>query len=188
VTRELTVPGAAEAADEMARAIRGQSPSAAPALGGLIAELARVNARQWDLEDTTRDSAATDGAVAAAKRSIDRLNLCRHQVVQEIDAAIALQLDPPTTATLATESPGMVLDRMAVLVIRRSRTDTASLRDHAYADRLPALDAQLAALAMAFDSYVQELRSGARRFLPHDPLKLYLGPAETTHGDGSHPG
>jgi Protein of unknown function (DUF4254) len=186
--REFRLPGGADIVDEVARVIRGEGPSAPPSLGGLVAELARVNVRQWDLEDTTRDSTASDGVVAGAKRAIDRLNLNRHRLVEEIDAAIASQVDPPATATLATESPGMVLDRLAVLVIRRSRTAAASARDLAYAERLPALDAQLAALTTALDAYLEELRGGARRFLPHDALKLYLGPADPTRGDGNRRG
>jgi hypothetical protein len=186
---EFTLPTAVELTEEMARAIRGAGASAAPAVGGLVAELARINARQWDLEDTTRDLGATDSAVAEAKRAIDRLNLNRHRVVQEIDAVIASQLDQSATvAPLATESPGMVIDRLSVLVIRRARTAAASSRDGAYAERLPALDAQLGALALALDTYLDELRAGTRRFMGHEPLKLYLGPVGRTHGGGTHPG
>jgi hypothetical protein len=186
--RHLALPRGADLVREMAGAICGDAPGPAPALGGLVAELARVNAQQWDFEDTTRGVTASDSVVASAKRAIDRLNLKRHRLVQEIDAAIASQLDPPATAVLATESPGMVLDRLAVLVIRRSRTATASVRDHAYLERLPALDTQLTTLVAAFDAYADELGRGARRFVTHDPLKLYLGPAVLKRGDGTHPG
>ena len=49
-------------------------------------------------------------------------------LVEEIDAAIDSILDQPATAPIATESPGMVLDRLSVLVIRRARTAAASGR------------------------------------------------------------
>ena len=58
--------------------------------------------------------------IANAKREIDRLNIGRHRMVQEIDAAFDASLDQQATAPLATESPGMVLDRLSVLVIRRA--------------------------------------------------------------------
>jgi hypothetical protein len=134
---------------------------------------------QWDLEDATRDPVATDEQVADAKRGIDRLNLGRHHLVEKIDASIAAGLDQPVDAPLATESPGMVLDRLSVLVIRRSRTETASRRRSDYAERLPELEARIAALSSAFDTYVAELQAGTRRFLPYEHLKLYrFGVAE----------
>jgi len=102
--------------------------------------------------------------------------------------AIGDTLEPSPTAVLATESPAMVLDRLSVLVIRRTRTAEASAHDRAYADRLPALDAQLAALVGALDTYLAELRAGTRRFFVHDPLKLYVAPADLTRGDGNRPG
>ena len=87
--------------------------------------------------------------------------------------AVESNLDQAATAPFATESPGMVLDRLSVLIIRRGRTAAASLRDPGYADRVAALDAQVAALSAALDSYMQELRAGARRFLGYQSLKLY---------------
>jgi hypothetical protein len=183
-----TLPAAAALVDEIRRAVREEPPHGPPALDGLVAQLAGVNLRQWDLEDATRDSHATDRVVAGAKRAIDQLNLSRHRLVHEIDVAIGDDLEPFPTAVLATESPGMVLDRLSVLVIRQTRTADASAHDRAYADRLPALDAQLAALVTALDAYLEELRAGTRRFFAHDPLKLYVAPADLTRADGNRPG
>ena len=182
------LPGAAALADEMDRAVRGEAAVGPPSLDGLVVRLAGVNLRQWDLEDTTRDPAASDRVVADAKRAIDGLNLERHRLVREIDVAVAAELAPDSSAALATESPGMVLDRLSVLIIRRFRTAEASGHDGAYTDRLPVLDAQLAALVIALDGYFAELRAGRRTFLAHDPLKLYGATAEGSRGDGSHPG
>lgn len=188
MTADGALPRAAELVEEMRGAVAGRPPTGTPALGGLVAGLTAVNLRQWDLEDTTRDPEASDAAIAGAKRAIDEHNLTRHRLVQEIDAAIEDLVDPPATATLATESPGMVVDRLSVLVIRRDRTVAASSRDAAYAVRLPALDAQLGALVTALDGYLDELRAGARRFSAHEPLKLYLGPGSHTRGGGTRPG
>ena len=181
------LPGAAGLVEEVRGAVGAGPAGGPPALGGLVAQLAAVNARQWDLEDTTRDLHAPDSAIAAAKRAIDRLNLDRHQLVREIDGAVSALLDPSPGAVLATESPGMVIDRLSVLVIRRVRTAELSAQDSSYAARLPALDAQLAALVTALDTYLDELRAGARRFASHDPLKLYVPPAGRTRGAGSRP-
>jgi hypothetical protein len=148
---------------------------------GLVRELVSSNLRQWDLEDTTRDPSASDFAVANAKREIDQLNIGRHHLVQEIDAAIDSSLGQSATAPIATESPGMVLDRLSVLVIRRARTAAASSHDAAYAERVPALEAQLAALSVAFDWYMDEISTGSKRYIPYEHLKLYR---PSSSGDG----
>jgi len=164
---------ASELVREMEQAVRGVSVGDHPGLAGLVVELIRSNLRQWDLEDSSRDPNASDAKVATAKRTIDRLNLDRHRLVEEIDAHIARSLDQSPTAALATESPGMVLDRLSVLVIRRARTAEASFRDDAYAVRLSALDTMLASLSGALDGYLDELRVGTRRFVAYEHLKLY---------------
>ena len=142
-------------------------------LASLVGELVRSNLQQWDLEDTTRDPGASDSVVANAKRAIDGLNIGRHWLVQEIDAAIDSSLDQTATAPIATETPAMALDRLSVLVIRRARTAAAASRDPAFAERVPALEAQVAALSLAFDAYMDELRAGTKRFVPYEHLKLY---------------
>jgi hypothetical protein len=166
-------PTAAELVAEMERALAGGPCVSSVPWVALVAWLVGSNLEQWELEDATRDPAATDVEVADAKRGIDRLNIGRHHLVEQIDASIAAGLDQPSAAPLATESPGMVLDRLSVLVIRRVRTRSASTTHSDYARRLPELDARIAALSSAFDSYVDELRSGTRRFEPYQHLKLY---------------
>jgi hypothetical protein len=171
-----SIPSAADLVARMERAVRGDPASRHPddpAWASLVVTLVESNLRQWDLEDTTRDPAASDAAVAGAKREIDRLNLGRHQIVQDIDTAIDAVLDQPAAAPLATESPGMVLDRLSVLIIRRARTGAASSQDPAWADRVPVLESLLTTLTLALDWYLDELRSGRRRFVPYAHLKLY---------------
>ncbi len=171
-----SIPSAAHLVVLMEQAVRGDRGSGNPEDPGwasLVVTLVESNLRQWDLEDTTRDPAASDASVAGAKREIDRLNLGRHQIVQDIDAAIDAGLDQPAAAPLATESPGMVLDRLSVMVIRRARTAAASSQDSAWADRVPLLESGLTTLTLALASYLDELRSGRRRFVPYEHLKLY---------------
>ncbi len=168
----LAAASAAELVAEMERVVLG-APSGGPAWAALVSDLVGSNLRQWDLEDTSRDPGADDAVVARAKREIDRLNTGRHQLVQEIDTAFGSSLDHQGGAPLATESPGMVLDRLSVLVIRRARTRAASSGHTSYTDRVGAVESQLAALSLAFDSYMAELRAGTRRYLPYQHLKLY---------------
>jgi hypothetical protein len=175
----VAFPTAAELVTEMEQAIRREACASPLAWVNLVAELVGSNLAQWELEDATRDPSATDEVVAYAKRGIDRLNIGRHRLVEQIDALIAAPLRQRVEAPLATESPGMVLDRLSVLVIRRVRTASASASESSssgqsdYSARLPELDARIDALCAAFDSYVGELQAGTRRFLPYEHFKLY---------------
>jgi hypothetical protein len=188
MTEYPVLPPASLIIAEMERAVAGAPEGAAfawtagaPPWANLIVDLVESNLRQWYLEDTTREPGATDAEVASAKREIDRLNMGRHRLVHQIDAAIDSRLDQPATAPIATESPGMVLDRLSVLVIRRARTAAVSARHSTFNDRMTALESQVAGLSTALDFYMDELRAGTRRFLRYEPLKLY-GPSPSAAG------
>jgi len=181
VTEPLRLPPSSELVAWMESVVRGERYTGGPGWARLVGELVASNLRQWDLEDTSRDPAADDATVAAAKREIDRLNLGRHRMVEEIDAAIGSVLVQPAAAPIATESPGMALDRLSVLVIRRARIAAALSGGTGDPARAAALEAQLAALCVAFDTYMEELRAGTRRFVAYEHLKFY-GPLVPTAG------
>jgi hypothetical protein len=171
--RVLRFPSGAELVSEMERAIGGDRYGHPVPWVDLVTELVQSNLAQWELEDVTRDPSASDEVVANAKRGIDRLNIGRHELVEQIDALIAAGIVQSADASLATESPGMVLDRLSVLIIRRVRTKFATASQPDYSKRLPELEARIDALSSAFDSFVKELQVGKRQFLPYEHFKLY---------------
>jgi hypothetical protein len=153
-------------------------PAAAPAeIMGPIVALHQSNGEQWDLEDDARRGHADDAVVAAAKREIDQLNIARHGFIEAIDRAISCAIPPCDRAPLVTESPGMAIDRLSVLVIRLASTEALAASDTAdaarYAERLPRLRSQLGALEEAIATLLNDLATGTRRFLSYESLKLY---------------
>ena len=192
MTVDAALPPVAEIVIELERALSGERPESPDQLMSLLLELHDSNLRQWDLEDVTRVAEASDSVIADAKRAIDKLNLIRHRLIEEIDSAVQTTVRQSTTAPFATESPGMVFDRLSVLVIRIARTEekARSVSDGAasYAGRLPSLRGQLAALSAALESLQQDVRAGTRRFLPYEHLKLYAAqPGPSRRGTADTP-
>lgn len=142
-----------------------------------IVALHRNNTEQWDREDDVRREHGNDAAVAAAKRDIDRLNHTRHALIEAIDQAIMQSIDPRIEAPMVTESPGMAIDRLSILVIRLASTEAGAASGTSGAgllsDRIPRLRTQLAALEEAIATLLGDLSNGTRRFLGHESLKLY---------------
>ncbi len=192
MTVEAALPPVAEIVVELERAVCGYRPVSPDRLLSIVLELHDSNLRQWDLEDVTRVSEASDSVIADAKRAIDKLNLTRHHLIEEIDSTVDANLKQSTTAPFATESPGMVFDRLSVLIIRIARTaeKARSVSDGSdrYAGRLPSLHRQLAALSAALESLLREVRAGTRRFQPYEHLKLYAAqPGSSRRGGADIP-
>jgi hypothetical protein len=189
MTVETAVPPVAEIVAELERAPSSERREPENKILSLLLELHASNLRQWDLEDGTRVSEASDTVVADAKRAIDKLNLTRHHLIEKIDAAVLAEVKQSVTAPLATESPAMVFDRLSVLVIRIARTAEKAESDpdgaDGFAGRLPSLRRQLDALSAALESLLRDVRDGTRRFLPYEHLKLYAAPPGSSRRDGA---
>ena len=142
-----------------------------------ILALHRNNAEQWGREDDVRREDGNDAAVAAAKRDIDRLNHARHALIEAIDRAILQTIEPCIEAPMVTESPGMAIDRLSILVIRLASTeagaDSGTPDAGLLSERIPRLRSQLAALEEAIATLLRDLSNGTRRFLGYESLKLY---------------
>jgi hypothetical protein len=189
MTVEEAVPPVTAIVSELERALSSERRESENKVLSLLLELHDSNLRQWDLEDGTRVSEASDTVVADAKRAIDKLNLTRHHLIEKIDAAVHAEVKQSLTAPLATESPAMVFDRLSVLVIRMARTAAKAGSDpdgaDGFAGRLPSLRRQLDALSAALESLLRDVRDGTRRFLPYEHLKLYSAQTGSSRRGGA---
>jgi hypothetical protein len=183
------VPEVAEVVAEFRHAL-ASGASDRSGVVGLLVRLHANNALQWDKEDASRRDDADDRAVAEAKREIDVLNRTRHELVEAIDDALAAVIDQSPSAPPTTESPGMVFDRLSVLVIRIAVTEkgarTGRVDRDVFAARLPALHGQLAFLQAALEALFDDVQTGRKRFVPYRSFKLYE--RSGAHGADSHRG
>jgi hypothetical protein len=166
----------AEVAAELRRSLAGPSTAPDDDLLSILVRLQRCNLAQWRLEDESRRPGASDAAIGRTKRDIDVLNARRHRLVEEIDAAIDAAVSQVAAAPPSTESPAMALDRLTVLLIRVHQTErmTGSATDPAaHHARMAVLHSQVATLEEALAVLLDEVRAGARRFVPYRSAKLY---------------
>jgi hypothetical protein len=143
-----------------------------------------INFLQWHAEDASREPAATDAEVAAAKREIDALNRRRHELIEAVDERIAALLDAAgrpqnSAAPLNSESPGSVVDRCSILALRlwhgRAGSRCLSATSAANPDDVRAIAAQREDLATCLCDLVADVAAGRRRYRAYRHYKSYRG-------------
>lgn len=150
----------------------------------LILDQHLANFDLWHHEDAARDPLASDRDIAAHKHAIDTLNQRRNDLAEQIDlvllAAIPAQLE---TSPLHSETPGMMIDRLSILSLKRFHTDQETRRSTAQPahhlrnqNRLAILDLQRADLAGCLNTLWQDVLASRRRFKLYRQMKMYNDP------------
>jgi hypothetical protein len=162
------------------------SASATP-LHQAIETLHHANFDLWHQEDKTRDPHAEDAVIAAAKRTIDRVNQLRNDQVERCDALLleelAVQNLPNPNAELHSETPGLMLDRLSILSLKcyhtveeLERADAPDGHRERNRERLAILETQRNDLAASLDRLWQRVLRGELRFQLYRQLKMYNDP------------
>ncbi len=159
-------------------------PGAGTSFERLILEQHRANFDLWHREDDARDPMSGDQAIAACKRSIDKLNQRRNDLAERIDLALLASLQPqPETAPLHSETPGLMIDRLSILALKIFHTGEETRRKDATEDhhqrnrdRLTLLLEQREDLASCLAILWSEVLAGTRRFKLYRQLKMYNDP------------
>ena len=154
----------------------------------LVTQQHRANFDLWHIEDEARTPGATDAELAAVKRRIDRTNQLRNDLVEQLDSTLLKWLEPRglpnPNASLNSESPGLIIDRLSILALKIYHTREEAEREGAPGghaernrERLSILEAQRADLATCLDALWSETVAGARRFNLYRQLKMYNDPS-----------
>jgi hypothetical protein len=147
-----------------------------------------ANFQLWHEEDKARIPGAPDHQIAAIKRSIDKLNQRRNDLMESCDlfalAELEMQNLPRPDAPLHSESLGLMIDRLSILALKifhtRQEIERADApRGHAERnqERLATLTEQRSDLASALDALWSDILAGRKRFKIYRQLKMYNEPS-----------
>jgi len=153
-----------------------------------VAAQHRANFELWHIEDEARTPGCTDAELAAVKRRVDTTNQRRNDLAEQLDRALLAMLAPKNLpnnqASLHSESPGLIIDRLSILALKIYHTrEEAERKDapqgHAERnrERLAILEEQRADLAACLDTLGRETVAGSRRFKLYRKLKMYNDPS-----------
>jgi hypothetical protein len=158
------------------------APAPASPFQQLVLDQHRANFDLWHCEDQARDIDASDATIVATKRSIDRLNQRRNDLVEQLDLALLEATATNASAPLHSETPGLIIDRLSILSLKLFHTEEQLHRstpehralNHA---RLLLLNDQRSDLAACLTQLWADVLSGNRRFKLYRQLKMYNDPA-----------
>ena len=161
-----------------------EMPPAANELDALVVEQHRANFDLWHEEDEARDPEATPQKIVAVKKAIDRLNQRRNDLMERIDRMLLAGAgEQRAEAPLHSETPGMMIDRLSILELKRFHTEEEIARaageEHAQRNRkrLAVLKEQRDDLRDALDGLWADVLAGRRRFKLYRQMKMYNDPA-----------
>jgi len=154
-------------------------------LDELVVDQHRANFDLWHEEDQARDLKATPERIVAIKRAIDRLNQRRNDLMERIDRRLLQAAGKQREeAPLHSETPGMMIDRLSILDLKRFHTDEEIARaggDEQHArrnrERLAVIEEQRDDLRDALAALWDDVSSGRRRFKLYRQMKMYNDPA-----------
>ncbi len=154
----------------------------------LVRQQHQFNYLLWHEEDIARSRDVSDAEIARVKRSIDRYNQQRNDMIERVDDQITLMLDrgnivPTGAAPMNTETPGSTIDRLSILALRiyhlreqLERRDVTDAHLQTVQQKLAICLLQQDELALSLQQLIDAIFSGHKRHRTYRQLKMYNDP------------
>ena len=147
------------------------------------------NFKLWHQEDIARSPDVSDADLARVKRSIDKLNQQRNDLIEQLDDSLIRQLNllgvtAQPNARLNTETPGSVIDRLSILSLRIYHMEEQAFRSDASEEhiakaksRLEILYEQHLDLCRSLQDLLDDIFAGRKCMKTYRQFKMYNDPA-----------
>lgn len=149
-------------------------------LYNLIKTSIDINQKLWNLEDSARMPDLGAKHVANVKQKIDKTNQIRNDLIRQIDTEIKKRIKSSISAKqFYSESPGMIIDRIAILFIKLSVIERLlmiikekTLRQD-YLNQKKMISKRIVRLGNFLDAYFIKIKQGKVSFEAQQPVKIY---------------
>lgn len=148
----------------------------------LILEIIKINKKIWDFEDIARMKELGFEKIAETKSEIDKNNQLRNDTIQQIDKYIQLEftnVDLDDINKYYSESPGMVIDRISIMFIRKFEIQKIlelikeiELKNE-YFSKLMVVDEQIKQVGNFLDKYLEKINNKECYFRIQKAVKIY---------------
>jgi hypothetical protein len=152
-----------------------------------IEENHQWNFSLWHEEDITRIKDIDPLRIMQAKRNIDVFNQARNNAMEKIDEWILNYLvfnNVESKGGLHSETPGMMIDRLSIMSLKRFHMNEETLRTDATAEhrtncgeKLLILDEQIKDLSNCLENIFFKLKTGDISFKVYRQMKMYNDPS-----------
>lgn len=152
----------------------------------LVEENHAFNYQLWHAEDRARRDDMGYEFVYQAKREIDQCNQARNNRMEAMDEWLFNLLQPAefTHCPVHSESPGMIIDRLAILALKSyhmalqtERQDVDETHRQNCANKLAIIQHQLEQLALCLGQLLDEVQTKKRTFRIYHQFKMYNDPS-----------